>query len=447
MVKGGAIAPYLIGGLGLAVFIISIFFRYPYLMVLGFLASTSIFLENEPGITPYELFFLIYNVAIIGIFIIPDMLRGALEMPTKLERLALIFLLLIPYAVVLGWINGAKVSNIFSDATYYLGFATFFAFRRYMHVQAFRRGLLIFLVGLIFFVVIRNAFNYQQILLEAFAKWQAEKARVAKNEVLIMAGATLFLVATVYSKHWWTFILNLFCLGGTIAGIIITQSRGYWIALVVSYLSIIFFAKKSPRRRIIMLGITIIALSTFVAIIFFGDLLDLALKGLSIRLKSLGSLSSGHIDPSLKERFWEYTDILRFMAKNPFAGYGFGVTYQRYVVSTDQFIHNITSYTHNGYLAIWYKFGIIGLITLLTFCYKMFQYAYRLYHSNAPKTIRAITLAILGTLVGMLLVNNTSPQFLAYDSLLLLMLMAVFVSYYYEIYGREKVKKPNVYEG
>ena len=134
---------------------------------------------------------------------------------------------------------------------------------------------------------------------------------------------------------------------------------------------------------------------------------------------------------------------------NPIAGYGLGVEFIRFYFFENY--HLLTSYVHNGYLAVWYKFGLPGLFVFLGIAFQILKKGFRLfrlsrYATNSDSAVNSVestqtistliplkiqtilSLSIVSLMSGMLLVNITSPQFLAFDSILVMTIMAAFLS-------------------
>ncbi len=417
--------------------------RHPSFMVLGYLLSSIIYLNNYPGIPLPELLFFIYTVFIVLALFLPDLLRFKIHFYSGLDKIALLFIILLAYGTVLGYLNGAKPVNLFGDLTYYAGFLTYFAFLKYFHRERFRKTLLVLLIGIIVYILVRNAINYQQIIIEAYALWQIQKARAATNEVFILAGSSFFLSAFLYVKSYLHKSFYLFLLLAGIGGIVITQSRGYWIALLFSFFIMFLIAEKSQKKQILLVISVSLVAGILVISIFFSDLFHIIYDALLYRLSSIFDIFTERIGPSLRQRILETKKVMGKIIENPIAGYGFGVTYSRFL--TVPHIYKEVTYIHNGYLAIWFKLGLVGFITILYYCYLIFKYCLHIYR-NTSRWAKPISHSIIGILGGMLLVNVTSPQFFSFGSMFLMALMGIFASYYYNQYKYQLNKHTGISE-
>lgn len=426
LLKTPHLAGYAFGGLSLLALAGFAGTRHPEWLALGFFLSCAIYLENEPGTTPFELFFFAYAILMISVFLLPDFIRGALPLETPVDKLFLGFVLLIPYALTLGLVNGARPAQAFNEVAYYLGFIGYFAYRRYFNRPVFRRALLAGFILLLLFVVIRNALNYREILLEAYLPWQTEKARIAKNEVFLLAGSALFLSFIAYAKNLRYLLLSGVMFAALTGALVITQSRGYWLAFLFAVIVAFGVGERSLKKRVIATGGILLVIAAVIVTLYFQNSFRLVLKALAHRFETI---DLANLDASLRERILETQTIVGRIARNPIAGYGFGVTYPRYFILFK--VYEPFYYVHNGYLAIWYKFGIVGLGILLAACYYIISYSYQIYVRSRRRVIKALALAVVSTLAGMLLVNITSPQFISFDSMIILALMGLFAGHYY----------------
>jgi O-antigen ligase len=147
------------------------------------------------------------------------------------------------------------------------------------------------------------------------------------------------------------------------------------------------------------------------------------IENLAYRLSLTGG---SKMDPSLLERVLETQSVWDLVKYNPFAGYGFGYVYQRYGVIAGYWTH--TSYVHNGYLAMWFKMGLFGMLAAVTYLIMIARTGYNVFKNATTPFARITALIIMCQVVGMMLVNLTSPQFLGFDSMLLLAVMGAMVA-------------------
>lgn len=442
-----------IPGFALGIAVVALFFQFPWLLLITYLLLTPFILEPVEGITLLEAVFLAYSLLCILIFTVFPAMRLSLPFQTSLDKLFLFLFFLLPFGSILGILNGAQLYSAIGELTYYAAAPLYFGFRWYLgnDEHSPRRKELITLAGvlilLLLFVMARNAFNYQQLLVQAYLEWQVEKARVAANEVLILLSSILLTVAVLHLKTFKGRILMLGLLGISVGSLILTQSRGYWLSYAFSFFIIFLLEDRSKKLRMLLYFGATFTFLLAVALTFFEDYVVLISVALAERFSSIFSSSS--LFSSLQDRLAESQTVLGKILDNPIAGYGLGVEFIRFYFFENY--HLLTSYVHNGYLAVWYKFGLPGLFVFLGIAFQILKKGFRLfrlsrYSTNSDSAVNSVestqtistliplkiqtilSLSIVSLMSGMLLVNITSPQFLAFDSILVMTIIAAFLS-------------------
>lgn len=394
----------------------------PMLLVLAYICLLPIFLETSEGVTIEELVFLFFTTLLSLFYFFIPLITGRLDLSTPIDKLFLFFILILPAYSLLGLLNGANAYNALGELTYFAGIFTYFAFKNYFHNELFKNSILCLLGLVLLYVMVRNAYYYQQIILQAYMPWQLEKARVASNEVFILLALVFSTVAVLLVKNYFSKLILFTIFIGAFASLILTQSRGYWIAYTFSVLIIFFYTERRYKKNIVLYFILIFGTGIVISNLFFPDYFELITTALIERFKSIGS--STQIDISVLERIDETKRVFSKIVINPIVGYGFGVEYIKYIFF--ERIHVATSYVHNGYLAAWYKLGLPGLFLFLSIYFYTIKNCYFIYKKHFVVLHKIISLSIIATLFAMLLVNITSPQFLQFDSILLMTLFAVY---------------------
>ena len=113
----------------------------------------------------------------------------------------------------------------------------------------------------------------------------------------------------------------------------------------------------------------------------------------------------------------------------PILGWGYGTEFQKYDVLFRR-TSSFTSYIHNGYLAIWFKNGIVGLIAILAYVLTLFIYAFKIYKKTRLVTIKILMITIMAYIPTAGMMNVTSPVVYSYEGMLLLIVLGSVVSWY-----------------
>ena len=396
--------------------------------VLLLLLSSLLFLENPEGLNISELIYFGFSLILFALTFGSDLLRGKLALNSTYDILLFLLVLLLPVGVFLGILNGASTKAAITEITYFLGLLGYFAYRKYFEKLWFRKALLAVGIVVLLFVAIRNIIHYQEILLAATVQWQAEKARSAANEILLLTGCIGSISYIIYAKSMIKRSAGVLIFIIFLGDLIITQSRGYWLAFFIATLAIWSIGSRLVKKQIV-LYLTLFLITTIsLGYFYFNDLFFLVFNALGERFSTVTNLASGKVGASLKERVLESQTILERIFHNPVMGYGFGVTYPRYYYLEQAY--KIFYYVHNGYLSIWYKLGLAGFVIMISYSFLVLKDSYTIYKQHININVKRIALTIFGVMAGILVVNNTSPQYMTFDSLLLMGLMGLFCSYY-----------------
>lgn len=406
-------APVLIG-LALLPLALLITSHHKGLVAYALVLLSVLTFDQEEGTNLREALYYAFIAGCVGVLVPYLAATGRWRLRQAIDKCYLFFFLFILYGIALGFVTGAPMKNRIDDITLMFPLFTYFVLRDQMHDDKVVRNVMIVTVAVIIFISIRNMLNYQQILLNAVMEWQVQKARVAKNEVFLLLGSLAFFIIQSLQAKWVPRLVALGFFGFFMAGLILTQSRGYWLAFVLGATVFLLVADRKAKIRAIVTSAVLISAAVFVALTFYYQATMVVVENLAYRL----SLTGGGLDPSLLERVHETGTVWELVKQNPLAGYGFGYTYVRYGLIAGY--STVTSYLHNGYLAMWYKMGFFGMLAAVSYLIAIVATGYRLYRKALDPMARTFGLVIMCQILSMMLVNITSPQFLGFDSTLLL---------------------------
>jgi O-antigen ligase len=420
---GGHISTYLIAALGLLPPLFALLTIKPWLGVFLTTALSGLYLIGATGIDPGELaFFSAYSL-----FILPTtgilLLKGDIPRQTTLDAYMVVLMLLIPYGAIVGLLNNASPEIVFNDIRFFMFLLAYPALMLFMKHSAFRSSILIALLFVSFTVLIENFYNYQEIILNATMEWQAQKARSTTSEFVLMTAAVFFFALGSTVQSFWKRLLCVLPVIAFIAGLIITQSRGFWVACLVSFLVVFLISSRFEKGRVLLVSL-ITSMTVGLMLAIFSQEYLTVIGGLGERVASFSSLG---LDISLIERARETKTIVEMIGVNPIAGYGLGVEYDRWFLVPKHI--ESTSYIHNGYLNLWFKFGIAGLLLILGISFQLLKKSYRFLQQDSDWLQRTILKTIIASWIGSLLVSITSPQFYSFDGIMLLVIFCAFISH------------------
>ncbi len=416
--------PLLLALLPLSLAAVYLATRYKGSFIIAYLFLCITFLENSEGIQVIELPFYLASLLLI-LFTIVELLRGSLSIKNPIDAFALTFLFLIPYGIIVGLINGGSLYLAIGETTYFFGLLAYFPTRKYLKKEHGLRVVLSIVGLIILYALIRNVINYRAIIINAVLPWETENARAASNEFLFLTASIFFLAFAATTKEKLKRVLSTIIFLMALGGLVLTQSRGYWLAFIVSAFFSFLFIDRTGKIKILVTFFSITIPSIIILQTFFTQELELIITGMSNRVLSI---FSGKMDWSLYERVLESEQVFNRITNNPIAGHGLGVKFTKKKLFYDTYVQ--TSYVHNGYLATWFKFGIPGLIIIYTFWGLLIKRGVTLYKASLNETHKAIAVTISAVVLGAMLVNNTSPQILNFESVLFFALFAAFLSSY-----------------
>ena len=418
----------LIGIPALAVLGLFIVIKYVHTLPLIFVVASFLILRNPPGLNIGEVIFYFSALLLIVFVLVPDILKAELKYENKMDVLFFLLYAMVLYGVFLALLNRNSIPTMLVDGSIYAAILGYFPLRKYLSDKSKRDLFLWAVLIVIILVVIRNFVNYRQIIIQATMAWELELARSAVNEIVILLGCVIALVLFSYANNlmkrlFWGGLLTFFLLG-----LILTQSRGFWITFVLATFVFLYFADTKERVFAISIMSVFFVMVTAVVLIFFYDLLEIIIYGFQTRIMSLFEAGK---DVSLGEGVVESRTILQHIWNNPIAGHGLGAEYIRHNMLFGN-VYKVSHYIHNGYLFLWFKYGIMGLILMPILYLTMARYAYLCFKYHPIDIYRQVSLGIMSILLPALILNATSPLFTMFDGLFFITICGAFIGSIYE---------------
>ncbi|MEM8487972.1 MAG: O-antigen ligase family protein [Bacteroidota bacterium] len=410
----------------IALFAVPFLLKRPDLFLYTTLAGFVVITSREAGVQLTEA---IYGLLFLGYlaswYFTEVFLKESRLIYTKTDWALFLFLSYAFLSASWAMLFGASLSVIVGEVLILIMMAFYFPIASLIRKHPDKvKYILLILAWIGVYVSIRNILEYRSDLSAAEKLYHVLSGRVALNEVLLMMPALGALTFLLYAKQWnhrivlaGLFILFFACL-------IVTQSRGYWLAFFLGAFAL--FLLIDLRRKVTIMVLFASGIAGFVSIGFliFPAYAPLVLKGMIERFTSLGTAITS--DLSLVNRFYESMAVWEYIKANPILGYGIGTPYEYFNIISD---HNrVWAFIHNGYLGMWYKYGIIGLSLLLFFWFSSIWHGIKLFRTrDLPIFYRVTALACAVCLIGETLVANTSTPFQSEDPTLMITMMAAII--------------------
>ena len=396
------------------------------------LAGFVVITVNEDG---FQLTEVVYGLT-YGLFLILWFARAVMHgglgalLHRREDTLALLILAWGLATTLLGvFLFDARVSNAFGELTMLALMGFYFPVRDYCrhHPEAARRILqLLVFYGL--YVTARNVLDYRTKLASAEMVWQLAMGRVASAELLMVSGVLASLVLAFYQRaHLLLRVGYVISAAVCLGGVLLTQSRGYWVTLALSLVVLFVTMDGTHRVRLALTGVGSALLVTLAAYVALGKTIFVIGVGLLSRLLTVGTATTRDI--SLVSRIYEAQAVLERVAENPLLGHGMAAEFSHFNIIGD--ITQQGTFIHNGVIAMLFKFGIVGLLLIAAYWLLLIGRAWteerraaRLGNSEQ----RALLAFGVSLLAGWLFVMNTSSPFSMSEGYLFLGLVGGAIS-------------------
>jgi O-antigen ligase len=371
--------------------------------------------DYEPGIQAREVLYGLYYLGFLAHFFVTRIvLRGERLFSRPEEKALILFILGVTASIGLTILWDGDMKEVLSQWTALVLLLLYFpvkeAFTRHRRAPV----VLLLVIGWIgVFAAVRNLLVYQAILSEASQMWQVARNRVITNDGLLMVSALTMLVALLFTERRMARLAMLGVFLVVFAGLILTQSRGFWVGFLFGSLVLLVALEHRHRIRLITFVTVTAAVAVLVGFAFFRDYMLLIIGGLGARFGTLQTAVTE--DVSLVNRFIESGAVLEKIFRNPITGYGMGVPFRMYDMTFTATRED--TFIHNGYISIWYRFGIWGLGCLLVVYGATMLRAARVVRGRIDVLSRVCGTAALVSLVAYSLPAITSNPFHLNDGL------------------------------
>jgi O-antigen ligase len=390
--------------------------RRPELHLYAVLLCSAAVLEHQPGVQVTEVVYGVYAMFFLATWFALDIAgRKSLWSSTE-TKLLLLFGLYVVALIPVAFLHGGTSHTVVRELTSLTMLAFLFPIRDVCsRSERGVRVLLLIGAGLSMFVVVRNLVVYRTALNDADRLSEMIGGRVIANDHVMAAAGLASLVFLLHAKRplHVAGLAAVFML--SVGGLLLTLSRGFWLAFVWGLLFIVVTVDRQHKARLVVYGALAALTVVSVGVLFFGNLVSLFLDGLVERLFSVSdSLTK---DVSMLGRVYEARGAFREIAENPVLGHGAGVpfTFSSILTRTE----STTVFIHNGYIYLWYAFGLLGTALMLALGGRAIWAGLQTYRAEgAPRVLRLTGLGAAASLFAFTLSALTSNPFYHKDYLL-----------------------------
>ena len=322
-------------------------------------------------------------------------------------------------AAVIGLLYGADPYDFRADLLATLPFLLYLpvkdAVARHPHGALAIGGALVAL-GLA--ATVESALLLRQTIQDATMAWQIADARPVVNEASIVSGVLMTFAGVLSARDRRVRWLLLAVAGALLGGLVLSKSRGFWIATVLGVLALGAESRPAQRRRLVGGLVTGTVVLGVGGVVLLSDQIALVLDGSLNRLASIATAGRG---VSIVNRFAETRAAWDMIKANPVLGYGWGVQVSYYSLISEGTTR--WAYLHNGYVALWLKTGLWGLgLMLWVWLGAAVRGALASHERRLGGAARAGALGAMATVVALSLVAVTSNPFSSLDLMLVVVL-------------------------
>ena len=349
----------------LAIVLIIALFAQPTTNLLVAIVAFVVVADNTEGFQLVEILYAIYLYSMLGVWFLQHRLVRRQPLVTSKADWALtVFLGLIPFTLILTKVFNGDFRVAASELISMSMLLIYYPVKHtVVHHKNGPQLLLVTVITLGATVALVNLFKYTGDLVAASTALHIAGSRVVVNDCLLLTGALSSLTLLVHSQRLLSILIYVCTFALSFAGLIVTQTRGYWLAFLLGFCFLIYLISAKQRARTLIASVVAGSIIFGLAYILIGPLLFVAIGGILERFATIGTALTK--DLSLVNRFRESWAVLQHIALNPILGYGPGVLYVFWDI-VHQTTH-IDSFVHNGYIGLWYKYGIWGLGLVLFF--------------------------------------------------------------------------------
>lgn len=410
-----------------------VLFQRPAVNLSVLLAGFAVTLNYDEGVQLQEALYGLYYYAFVGYWYGSRMLRGERFVLTPVDRaVALVAVLGLVAGIGLGVLFGGNLSLIRGEATAFAMLGLYFPVKELCRQERYGPEILLaVLLWIGLFLAVRHFLNFRAIILAATEAWHVADARPGLNEMQLLVPSLFALVLLIHERTWLRRLLLLGAFLLLVGALVLTKARGYWIDFAFGAVVLTMLLRGRHRWRLIFLmvgGMTGVAVLAFV---LFGPLAELIVSGTARRFASLGTAFTE--DRSLVNRFIETRAVWDGIKQNPLLGYGFGTTFSYFDIN--YLTTRTKAFIHNGYIALWFKIGLGGMLLMLfAWAGATWQGLKAYWDQRVPLRHRLFALSAGLSLIAITPSAGTSNPFILMDQVYTFTLQLAFAAGIYQRY-------------
>ena len=394
--------------------------RKPSIGLIALLVLTVALFQPDDGLLPTEVVYLLLYLIVLGTWYGSRLISGEPMTRSGTDRIALFLSVAgVGGGVLLGLVHGAPFSGILGET---IGFSTILLFLPVRDlVRTHRYGPQIVGAVLVWFGVwtsVRNMLVAYAAITGATQLWEIADVRAAYGDLPLHIG-TVVAFGTAIALRGRALTLLSVALGTVcLIGVFLAKSRGFWVDLAFALVLLFALSPSKSRTRLVAGGVATVSFLFVPLVAVLGPVATVMLAGALNRFTTIGNSLTA--DVSLINRFFETEAVWNRIQTNPVVGHGFGTPFSYHSIIAEGIMTE--SFIHNGFIGVWYKMGLWGLLAVVSLWVASgiggvwaSRYAPRL-----SRVERGLALSAGVAVLSILPTITTSNPFLLFDTLIVL---------------------------
>lgn len=186
------------------------------------------------------------------------------------------------------------------------------------------------------------------------------------------------------------------------ASLLLSYRRSFWIGFALAVLAVLLLGLSPLGRRLIVPIVALLAAAVWM-------LGSIAVQSDSPLAQRVQSLSPTKVTTKAEDRYRldERANVLAELRAHPLTGLGLEVPWHATVRTLPVEVNPEHTYVHNVSLYWWLKLGLLGLLALVVTMASAFVLSFRVWRRAREPLLRAVGLASLCGLTGLLAIETT----------------------------------------
>lgn len=338
------------------------------------------------------------------------------------DRLLLFFFLIIPVNLILAIVNNVPILDWIREFSLLFILLYYFPIREYFT----KKSDIIILLSIYFLVVLAHDFiqfyQYYKIVFTNLIHVYQLGTSVRVNQQLFTSASLFGILIAMIQKQKSLHLTMLMFSALTIAALVVSFSRTYWVLLLFSIFLVLFYLSPADRKKLLIYIVTITTISLTAAFFLFGDKLEFILL---IIQKRFLSTAMGTEDVSVLLRLNEWNAVIKEILEKPLGGSGMAKVFyyfNPYFIVTEE-----TNYIHNAYLFFSYRLGIPMAILFFIPSFRYLIKGEYLSRKIRDPFFKVLVIGSFLSILIMLISNYFTTTYLGRDAIFVMAISFAFI--------------------